>query len=287
MNSAVLSPPRTGRDAAADAFDPLPSVTSRVGEPTWEIAERMYPRQGAWSESEAERAIARSPVPVTLDDGELLFDADAERSSSRGEPTWEAAEFLHPRQGDWTEEEYLAVEAACEGTVEFVDGRLEFHAMADWVHADLKNFFERALRNFIEPRAIGRIYTSDLTVKLWPGRDRLPDVLLIPAEVRRGGRRYPTAADVALAAEVVSPDPESVERDHAAKRTEYAAAGIPEYWIVDATDPADPFVLVLTLPDGADEYRVHGEYRPGGTATSVLLDGFAVDVAALFAAADG
>jgi hypothetical protein len=42
-------------------------------------------------------------------------------------------------------------------------------------------------------------------------------------------------------------------------------------------------ITVLTL-DGA-EYRIHGEFTPGQTATSVLLSGFDVDVAGCFAAA--
>jgi hypothetical protein len=35
-----------------------------------------------------------------------------------------------------------------------------------------------------------------------------------------------------------------------------------------------------------DQYELHGEFTPGQQAASVLLDGFAVDVEGLFAAAD-
>jgi hypothetical protein len=45
-------------------------------------------------------------------------------------------------------------------------------------------------------------------------------------------------------------------------------------------------ITVLSLPEGAGDYVVHGEFRPGATATSVLLEGFTVDVAACFAAAE-
>jgi Uma2 family endonuclease len=72
------------------------------------------------------------------------------------------------------------------------------------------------------------------------------------------------------------------DRDLVHKRQEYAEAGIPEYWIVD---PRVERITVLKLAGG--KYQVHGEFAPGQMAGSVLLDGFAVDVAKVFAAAKG
>jgi Uma2 family endonuclease len=80
--------------------------------------------------------------------------------------------------------------------------------------------------------------------------------------------------------EIVSSRPQDRDRDLVEKRTEYAAAGIPEYWIID---PERQTITVLTL-DGS-EYRTHGEFKPGDAATSVLLPGFTVEVAPCFAAA--
>lgn len=75
--------------------------------------------------------------------------------------------------------------------------------------------------------------------------------------------------------EIVSPD--KPERDTVEKRRDYAEAGIPEYWIVN---PSDEPMTVLTLHGAA--YAEHGIFARGATATSMLLDGFAVDVAATF-----
>ena len=58
--------------------------------------------------------------------------------------------------------------------------------------------------------------------------------------------------------------------------------GIPEYWIVD---PELGQITVLTL-DG-QTYAVHGEFKRGEQATSKLLPGFSVDVAAAFAPKQG
>ena len=77
--------------------------------------------------------------------------------------------------------------------------------------------------------------------------------------------------------EVVSDDDR--RRDLETKRQEYAQAGIPEYWIVD---PRLKRITVLWL-DGA-AYSVHGEFAEGTEATSRLLEGFKVNVAAALAA---
>ena len=57
----------------------------------------------------------------------------------------------------------------------------------------------------------------------------------------------------------------------------YAEAGIPEYWIAD---PRDETLTVLVLR--GDAYVEHGRYGRGETAVSVLLDGFAAEVSAVF-----
>jgi Uma2 family endonuclease len=54
-----------------------------------------------------------------------------------------------------------------------------------------------------------------------------------------------------LVVEVVSP--ESVSRDYRYKRSEYATAEIPEYWIVD---PMEKQVTVLVLVEGLYESKV-------------------------------
>jgi hypothetical protein len=69
------------------------------------------------------------------------------------------------------------------------------------------------------------------------------------------------------------------DRDLVAKRAEYARAGIREYWIVD---PRDQTIVVLSLDAAASADSVAGHYASGEAARSVLLDGFSVDVAAVF-----
>jgi len=74
---------------------------------------------------------------------------------------------------------------------------------------------------------------------------------------------------------VVSAD--KPERDLVEKRGDYAEAGIPEYWIVN---PETETITVLRLEDTA--YAEHGLVGRDAEATSVLLPGFTVSVAAVF-----
>jgi Uma2 family endonuclease len=73
---------------------------------------------------------------------------------------------------------------------------------------------------------------------------RRPDVVVyrcIDADRGKWGRK-PYASDCVIALEIVSAD--SVTTDIRDKRAEYAAAGIPHYWIVRMTDNDGPAISV-------------------------------------------
>lgn len=194
--------------------------------------------------------------------------------SKPGEPTWEITQ-LFPNQGDWSESEYLALET--NQLIEFSTGRLEFLPMPTPAHQRIVFFLQRLLWTFVTERNLGEVLAAPLRVRLWPGKFREPDIVLVIAEhLAQQGKQYWENVDLVM--EVVSPD--DPDRDYVQKRQEYAAAGIAEYWIVD---PMQELITVLALQNGA--YGIHGEFTPGTNAVSKLLDGFAVDVAAVFAAA--
>ena len=204
--------------------------------------------------------------------------------SARGEPVWEVA-WLYPLQGEWTEADYLALDAAGGRLVELSDGAVEFPTMPDVIHQFLSEHLFDALRDSLRTQRLpGRVVTAPFPVRLWDGKFREPDLTYLRPGRIRDRRRPPDGADLVI--EIVSPGADARKRDMVTKPTEYAAAGIPEYWIVD---PETRTVTVLTLdgvePGGA--YRVHGEFVAGQTAPSLLLPGFAVDVDELFAAGDG
>ena len=192
----------------------------------------------------------------------------------RREPAWEIAE-LFPDQGDWTEEEYLALPG--KRLIELADGRVKVLPMPTEAHQFIVAYLYRVLHEFVLARSLGRVLFAGLPVRLPSKKFREPDVLFLTAEHRDRSRgKYWEGADLVM--EVVSEnDP---DRDWEVKRAEYAQAGIPEYWIVD---PHLQQIVVLKLDGG--QYSVHGEFVPGQIAASHLLQGFNIHVAAAFAAA--
>ena len=183
---------------------------------------------------------------------------------------------MFPRQGEWTEEQYLQYEF--DGLVECVDGVLEFLPMPTFLHQILVAYLYKCLDRFVGERTPPEVFFSPIHVRTTEGSIREPDVAYIRA-ARLSDLRKPSAgADLVM--EVVSGSPRDRDRDYLDKRSEYASAGIPEYWIVD---PETGTITVLKLVD--NHYRVHGEFKPGSIATSVLLPGFEVNVLDAFAAA--
>jgi Uma2 family endonuclease len=197
--------------------------------------------------------------------------------SQHPRPAWEIAE-LFPDQGDLDDGDYLIATRNTNRLAEFSDGYIEILPMPTMEHQLIVRYLLTALLAFTSDR--GQLLFAPLRVRLRPGKFREPDLVFMLAENQaRMGNDYWDGAD--LVVEVVSDDDESHQRDLVVKRQEYAEAGIGEYWVVD---PRNQKITVFTLPAGSREYAVHGEFAPRAQATSVLLKGFAADVAAVFAA---
>jgi Uma2 family endonuclease len=187
--------------------------------------------------------------------------------------------LLYPLQGGWTEKDYLDVAFARNWLIEYADGCVEVLPMPTIEHQLIVRFLLDVLRAFVEPRKLGVVLFAPLPVKLGVKSYREPDIIFNFAKnhVERS-KQYYEGADLVM--EIVSDDLRSQQRDYEEKRHDYAKAGILEYWIVD---PHQVRVTVLALV-GA-HYIEHGVFGPGSAATSHLLDGFSVDVAAVFEAA--
>lgn len=200
-------------------------------------------------------------------------------SSHDSEPAWDVA-TLFPGQGHWSEFEYLSITQSTNRLVELKAGRIKVLPMPTMAHQLIVMYLLDVFRAFINPQKMGIVVVAPLRVRMSPGEFREPDIAFMLTEHRsRAANEYWEGAD--LVVEVVSKDAESRKRDHQEKREDYAAAGIPEYWIVD---PAEQQITVLVLE--GREYVALGEYAPGQQAVSKLLVGLAVDVTATFKAAE-
>jgi Uma2 family endonuclease len=190
------------------------------------------------------------------------------------EPTWEIAE-LFPEQGSWTEEEYMRLPG--NRLVEFSDGRVELLPMPSRRHQKIIMFLSKLLEAFVLSKNLGEVLIAPFKVRLWPDKVREPDVMfMFASNSHRSFEDYWEGAD--LVVEIISPD--NPKRDTVEKKEEYAKAGIPEYWLVN---PLSETITVFVLAQGSSLYQEVGVYNKGEIAVSRLLEGFTVDVAAVFA----
>ena len=192
-----------------------------------------------------------------------------------------------PRQGHWSDEEYLRLTDSLNRLVEFTDGYVQELPLPTCTHQAVLGYLYRLFHSWLEPMG-GVVLFSALRLRIRPGKFREPDLLVLQDRFdARRQDRYWLGAD--LVVEVVSPD--NPDRDLVIKRSDYAEAGIPEYWIAD---PRNETITVLELsgPEPAANskgdsrpgraYVEHGVFSHGQTAASVLFDGLTADVASVF-----
>jgi Uma2 family endonuclease len=136
-----------------------------------------------------------------------------------------------------TMEEYLAYDDGTDTRYELVDGELVEMPTESQGNLDIAKYllFELAKHFPIALIAVG----TEVEVTGRRAKCRLPDILVHTEESRTalaGARRATLTRDMpppAIVIEVVSPGQQNRDRDYRYKRTEYAARGIAEYWIID------------------------------------------------------
>lgn len=141
---------------------------------------------------------------------------------------------------------------------ELLDGSLVFVSPQRDFHTIMIDLLMVGLRHSVPPQLKVR---REMTVVLDRRNGPEPDVSVVRAEAVTGRNvtRY-NAADVLLAVEVVPPDSEARDRD--AKPQKYAAAGIPNFWLVEmAGSDQHPVVRVYELDPVSRTYDLTGTHH--------------------------
>src|SRR5215213_5915261 len=168
-------------------------------------------------------------------------------------------------QGLWSVEQYLKLTDQTNRLIEYTDGVIEVLPMPTKYHQAISKLLFLALLTVAE-RIGGDVFYAPLRVQVRPGKFREPDLLMVLDKADpRAQDEFWLGADLVI--EIVSPDKPT--RDTEEKPLDYAAAGIPEYWIVN---PLDATITVLVLQ--GDAYTTAGVFQRGERASSRLLNGF-------------
>jgi len=184
------------------------------------------------------------------------------------QPTIEILQFF-PLQGEWTEEDYFNLPET-NHFVELSEGRLIVPDMPGDKHQYVVGELFVIMKDFVRKNKLGQVRISPLPVKLWKGKVREPDILFMSTEHSdRIGEAFWGVPD--LAVEVLSKN--NVKTDKTDKFSEYAKAGVSEYWIVD---PVMQTIEIFVLKD--IEYELFGKWGIRDIALSKLLGGLEIAV---------
>ena len=168
-----------------------------------------------------------------------------------------------------TFEDYLnhqTDDAASDVRYELVDGELIPMNPPRIEHFLIAQFLSDYLRQVIGQNNLPWMVFAEIGVRTGFRRSRVVDLCVVQREQVQelAGRSAVFETPPLLAVEIVSLD--SIGRDYRYKRSEYAAAGIPEYWIVD---PLENRLTILQLQEGF--YEVVFTDQSGVIQSPILL----------------
>lgn len=136
-----------------------------------------------------------------------------------------------------TMEDYLVYDDGTDTRYELVDGELVEMTVESQVNASIAKYL---LFEFAKHLPIALVaWNTEIEVSGQRAKCRLPDLIVHSEESHAalvGAKRATLLRDMPppqLVVEVVSPGEDNRDRDYRYKRTEYAARGIAEYWIID------------------------------------------------------
>lgn len=169
-----------------------------------------------------------------------------------------------PKPKILTFEEYLAYDDGTDTRYELVDGELVEMPPESPENCDLaKLLFVELLKHV--PITLLSYKDMEIEVSGRRAKVRLPDLMVLSEECRialQGKTRNTITRDMpppVLVVEIVSPGSTNHARDYRYKRTEYAARGIAEYWIID---PEENKITVCKWVDGQyEDVVVKGSHR--------------------------
>ncbi|WP_414513402.1 Uma2 family endonuclease [Nostoc sp. PCC 9305] len=181
-----------------------------------------------------------------------------------------------------TMEEYLAYDDGTDTRYELVDGELVEVPTESPENCKLAKLLMLELAKYISIVLIN-LKDMEIVVSGKRAKVRLPDLTVLSEEgyaTLAGQRSNTITQDMPppiLVVEVVSPGQDNRDRDYRYKRTEYAARGIAEYWIID---PERQQMTLCLWVNGQYEDTIYTGDTP---LASTIVPGFKLSAAQILA----
>jgi Uma2 family endonuclease len=148
---------------------------------------------------------------------------------------------------------------------DLIAGQIFMHSPVSLRHADMVNFLDRLMGQYIEEFELGKLYRETVAVRLGARDVFLPDLAYFTRE--QAARLGATHADFAPALVVEALSPATAGRDRGAKFSAYEAHGVREYWLIDPAGGEHHFYRragdVLEEYAGGGEARIEAASLPG------------------------
>lgn len=187
--------------------------------------------------------------------------------------------LMRPAPGTATEADVLAAaERPRKRLCELIDGVLVEKTMGIW-ESQLAGVIAHYLNGFVLPRKLGIVTVSDGTIKVRPGRVRIPDVAFFSwtamKDEKRNENPIPQVAPE-IAIEVLSKSNTVGEMKR--KRADYFSAGVLIVWEVD---PASMTVHEY-LPNGSERVLTVAD----SLTAEEILPNFSMSITELFSSSE-
>lgn len=180
----------------------------------------------------------------------------------------------------WTFERYLRWSNDSDKRYELVDGNLIELPPESEPNTSLANYLFLQLVNAGVPFRLVQPHTCEIQVPVLQAGDaanRYPDLVVLREDhLPLTRQRLTITFDMVpphLVVEVVSPGDRNRSRDYDRKRQQYAARGIPEYWLID---PQEQAIVLMVLEQG--RYVSLGQLRENDLVRSPELERLGVNL---------
>jgi Uma2 family endonuclease len=156
-----------------------------------------------------------------------------------------------------TLDEFLNFDDGTDARYELVNGELVEMPSESDLNNVIAIFLLVEFSKFVPAQLLRR--GTEIVTSGFRSTARIPDLMVLTEEAANalmGAKRSIILSDMpppVLVVELVSPGTANEQRDYRYKRSEYAARGIAEYWLID---PHQAQVMVLTLVDGLYEEQI-------------------------------
>ncbi len=161
---------------------------------------------------------------------------------------------------------------------EFINGEIIVHAPSAYQHWSVLSSIASIISIYVHARNLGSVGIAKVMIGL-ERNDYEPDLVFFPEEkAEQFDEEQEIFPAPDLVVEILSKETEAIDRG--IKKMDYAANGIPEYWIVNPERQTIEQYLLFLPKDGvyspAKIYRIYDEIE------SRAIQGFKIPIAAVF-----